>query len=35
MKGSLVPWVFGIIVAIVFITILSMAKNAYAKPAAI
>lgn len=33
MKGSLVPWIFGIIVAIVFITILSLAKNAYAKPA--
>jgi len=35
MKGSLVPWIFGIIVAIVFITILSLAKNAYTKPAAI
>jgi len=35
MKGSLVPWIFGIIVAIVFITVLSLAKNAYTKPAAI
>lgn len=32
-KGSLVPWVFGSVVAVVFITILSMAKNAYVKPA--
>ena len=34
MQGSLVPWVFGTVVAIVFIVVLSLAKDAYKKPLA-
>lgn len=31
-EGSLVPWIFGIFVALIFMTVLAFSKNAYARP---